>query len=133
MLCDQEMASSNMFEDDGQITAMSYESYIKVLFCNQTAETQEYCEQNQNHTVQRFSLDTGKAYNWGQPHMVKLHLSVGLGEKKKDEEFLNSGRDMLLQAKYWKVIPLDGMLAEWGHILLLGSSYVKESKTRYCL
>lgn len=44
--------------------------------------------------------------------MVKLHLSVGLGEKKKDEEFLNSDRDMLLQAKYWKVIPLDGMLAE---------------------
>lgn len=63
MLCDQEMVSSNIFEDDGQVTAMSYKSYIKVLFCNQIAETQEYCEQNQNHTVQRFSLDTGKAYN----------------------------------------------------------------------
>lgn len=37
--------------------------------------------------------------------MVELGSSVGLGEKKKDEEFLNSDRDMTLQAKYWKVIP----------------------------
>lgn len=32
--------------------------------------------------------------------MVKLHLSAGLGDKKKDEEILNSDRDMSLKVRF---------------------------------
>lgn len=37
--------------------------------------------------------------------MVELHLSARLGDKNKDEEILNSDRDMPLKAKVQKEVP----------------------------
>ena len=76
---------------------------MKLLFCSWMAEARQNCEQNQNHMIQRVSLDTGKANNWGQPHVVELHLFAGLGDKKKDEEILNSDRDTPLKAKVQEI------------------------------